>query len=310
MDGYTLSYQLRQLFSESASGTWLDTVTSYDYLYQAAIATSMRLNSPTTTQTITTVASQTNYALNANYLKMYLTDNQNKHFVKYYDGTNYSWVYWRDYAAIVLANQTTSVSIPDSFTIREKAAASADTGTCTTAGDETDNESTLTDTAATFSTTGISAGDWIHNTTDGSHGIVLSVTDNTHLICALYGGTDNEWDTSDAYTITLQPRLELVFDPPPSTASHTATVYYVQRPDPVYSNYKSYPFYPTLTPALVHYAAWMYKYRDQAPDYGDRFYRTWDNATRAMNHTLNEGKVKGGFKVNLIKSASRSGSWK
>jgi len=304
MDGYTLLYQLRQLLNESSTATWLDTQSSYDYLYQSAIMLSNRINMPTTTQTITTVADQTNYPLNADYLKMYLTDNQNRYFVKYYDGTSYYWVYWRDYAGVVLANQTTSVKIPDSFTIRDRAASDPDTGTCTTAADETNNEATLTDSAATFTTTGVSAGDWIHNTTDASHGVVVSVTSETALVSALYGGTDNEWDDSDAYKITMQPRLELVFDPPPSTASHSVTVYYVQKPAPVYSYYRSYKFYPALMPALVHYAAWLYKYRDRQPDYGDVFYKTWDNACRNVNQMLNSGIIRKGYGVNFIKRAS------
>lgn len=308
MDGYTLTYQLRQLLSESSGGTWIDTVTSYDFLYQAAIMTAHRTGTPTSTQAITTAASTSTYALNADFLKLYLQDDSGQYFLKYYDGTSYYWIYWRDYAAIVLANQTTAVTIPHVFTIRDKAAVSADTGTATSDGDETNNESTLTDTAATFVASNISAGDWIHNTIDGSHGVVLSVTDATHLVCALHGGTDNEWDTNDAYTITLQPRLELVFDPAPSTVSHTATVYYVQKPTPVYSLYRSYNFNPSLTPALVNYAAWLYKYRDQQPNYGDVFYRAWDMATRNMNNMINDSRNRKGYRVSFIKSASRTGT--
>ena len=307
MDGNTLLYQLRQVLNESSGATWLDTRTSYDLLYQAATATAFRINSPTTTQSITTVASQTNYALNADYLKMYLTDSQDRNFIKYYDGTSYYWLYWREYGALVLGNQTTSVKIPESFTIRDRAKESVYTGT-SAAADETNNESILTSSGATFVTSGVSAGDWIHNTTDASHGVVTSVTSNTVLTCCLYGGTDNEWDTSDAYKIVMQPRLEVVFDPPPSTASHTATVYYVQKPAPVYTDYGFYKFNPTLTPSLVHYAAWLYKYRDRQPDFGDAFYKTWDMSTRNMNTILNQGLNRGGYRVNFIKNSSGSRS--
>jgi hypothetical protein len=310
MDGNTLNFQLRQILNESSGATWLDTRTSYDYLYQAAIATAFKIKSPTTTQDITTVASQTNYALNADFLRMYLTDDQNRYYIKYYDGTSYYWLYWREYGAIVLGNRTTAVKIPDSFTIRDASALTVATGTATSAGTATNNECTLTDTAATFVTSKIEAGDWIHNTTDGAHGVVISVTDQTHLVCAIYGGTTNDWSAggTDSYKITPQPRLELVFDPAPSTASHTVTVYYVQKPDPVYSDYRSYKLNPSLTPALVNYAAWLYKYRDRQPDYGDMFYKTWDMAVRNMNTILDQSLNRGGYKVNFIKRASRSWS--
>lgn len=61
------------------------------------------------------------------------------------------------------------------------------------------NVSVLADSGATW-TTDQWAGYFIKNTTDGSWAKVVSNTTNT-ITGTLYGGTDNDWDTSDAYSI-------------------------------------------------------------------------------------------------------------
>lgn len=63
------------------------------------------------------------------------------------------------------------------------------------------NASTLTDSAADFLNWGVEVGDTIANTTDGSSGTITAVTATT-ISVALSGGTDDDFDTSDAYTIT------------------------------------------------------------------------------------------------------------
>lgn len=85
----------------------------------------------------------------------------------------------------------------------------AATGTVTTA-DATGV--TLTDSAASFLTTA-AISDIVFNETDGSTGIVSSVDSNTQLTCsALTGGTDNQFDTPDAYSVvTPVTYTDLVF---------------------------------------------------------------------------------------------------
>ncbi len=61
------------------------------------------------------------------------------------------------------------------------------------------DSSVLTDGNATFQDDGIEAGDIIFNTTDGSYGTISAVTSTT-ITANLTGGTDNDWDTDDAYT--------------------------------------------------------------------------------------------------------------
>ncbi len=62
---------------------------------------------------------------------------------------------------------------------------------------------TLTDTSGTFLTE-TSVGSLVTNTTDGSTGVIASITDDNNLVLTgsgLSGGSDNQWDSADAYTI-------------------------------------------------------------------------------------------------------------
>jgi len=68
---------------------------------------------------------------------------------------------------------------------------------------------TLTDTGATFVSDGVVAGLTIKNTTDSSEALVTSVDSETVITHgALKDGTDNNWDTSDAYSVDGIPNLQ------------------------------------------------------------------------------------------------------
>lgn len=61
---------------------------------------------------------------------------------------------------------------------------------------------TLTDTGATFSSNGVVPGDVVRNRTDASSiASVLTVTENVLVTDGLTGGTDDQFDSSDAYDI-------------------------------------------------------------------------------------------------------------
>lgn len=193
--------------------------------------------------------------------------------------------------------KASSQSIPGSFAIRDKQSLySQITGTATSDGDASGGECTLTDTSGVFITTDyVSPADIIHNTTDASDGVVLSITSATALKCALFGGTDNEWDSSDAYVIQPQGRLELYFNPPPSTSGHIVRVDFIERPGPVYSDYGVYRFRQQAMEAIINRAAFNYKYRDSEPDFGDRLFQLWDMEVRKeianLNPYLNRRKL-------------------
>ena len=62
-----------------------------------------------------------------------------------------------------------------------------------------DDAAILTDENADFVNDGIETGDLIFNTTDGSYGSITAVTATT-ISATLAHGSDNDWDTDDAYT--------------------------------------------------------------------------------------------------------------
>lgn len=298
MDGQSLLYKLRQLLNEDADSGFLDKRTSYDYLWEAAIEFVNRTACLKSTQTITTVAAQTGYTLNADFLNMYMKDSSNRLYIKYNNGSADTFVTWKDYESIVYSNNTSSQSIPGSFSIIDDATLDSQvSGSATSAGALSGGQATLTDTATDFSD--VSAGDVIHNTTDASDGMVLSKTSSTVLVTALLGGTNNAWAINDAYIIQPQGRLKLVLDGPPLTAGHTITVYYVQRPAPVYSDYGVYRFPLQYSDAIVKYAAFLYKFKDREPNFGHTWYGIFDRQVRMASSALNKSFIRKGFTVNL-----------
>jgi hypothetical protein len=307
MDGQTLTRELADIIREDPTTSgFMRKLASYDWLYQAAVEVTRRTQCLTSTQTITTVASQRTYDLNADFLWLYLKSNTNEYFLKYNNGTNDTFITWRDLDPMIIGNQTTAVSIPNNFCIVDKSTTPAQiTGTATGTGTLNNSESTLTDSLAPFAT--VSVGDEVHNVTSVSDGIVLSVTSTSALITAIFTATDgvDAWAISDNYVIVPQGRKQVYLDPPPLTSGHTITVNYVQKPTPVYSPYRSYRFDNLNKGVLVKYAAWLYKYRDREPSYGDAFYKYFEVECSRMVKQSGRERNKYSFKVNFMK---RSGS--
>lgn len=236
--------------------------------------------------------------MNADYTRLYLRDSSGNYFVKYNDGTNDRFITFKPYESIIHDNLTTAVTIPQRFTVLDKASLySRLSGTATATSAISAGESTLTDSAGDFSN--VSAGDSIHNTTDGSDGIVLSKTSSTALITALFGGTLNQWTSGNAYVIQPQGRYQLILEPPPSTAGHTVTVEYIQRPDPVFSSYGTYRFGLQFMEPLIEYAAFKYKYRDREPNFGDYWFKHFDRICRQNQYNMNQSLRRTGLAVNL-----------
>lgn len=298
--------RLEQILGEDENATWMNDKTSYYFLWEGAKRYVAKTNCLTSYQDITTVADQTNYTLDAKYMKLYLRDSSNRFYARYYDTSNYTFLVWKDYEDIVRANKvasTDAVEVPTHFSIRDKQSLySQITGTATSAGAASGGECTLTDTAGLFTTTDyVSAGDTIHNTTDGSDGVVLSVTDANNLQCALFGGTDNEWGSSDAYVIQPQGRSEFILYPPPDDASDTVRVEYIERPEPVFSDYGMYRLPQQGLEAVIDYAAGKYKYRDKDIKEAREFLMNWDMKVKEDHANMRPMLKKRGFTVNLRK---------
>ncbi len=207
--------------------------------------------------TLTTVAGQQAYGLPPDFIDLYLTDAAVRYFVKYNDATNECWPGLTSYEKIVRDNQTTAKNTPSCFCIRDKyAASSVITGTATSSGAKSHGQCTLTDTTKLFTTTHrVWPRDIIHNETDGSDGVVLSVTDSTHLVCALAGGNLDAWGSADAYLIQPAVEREIYLDAPSGTSGHTMTVEYVCMPSPVYSDYGTWRFPNRICRAIAAGAA-------------------------------------------------------
>lgn len=310
MDGKSLTNGLADVLNETVSSSdFLSSRASYDFIYEAALEFCRRTRALTSTQTITTVADQASYDINPDFLMLYLRDNENRYVVKYNDGTNDYFIPFRPYEAVSYANQTTSTLIPSYFSILDNQTLTTRiTGSATSSGALSNGETTLNDSGAPFAS--VEVGDDIHNTTDGSDGIVLTVTSTSALVTALFGGTDNDWDSSDAYVIVPQGRKKLYLDPPPSTAGHTITFLYIQKPEPVYSPYMTYRFDRQYQPALIKYAAWLYKYKDSEPNFGDSWYRYWDQQCRMASRTEHKSFDKLRMRVNMSVRSYGNRSWR
>lgn len=296
MDGKEVLEQLYDLVNESSTSSFISRKLAFAYVNEAAIEFVERTNCLRTTQSITTVADQQEYTLNADFLKLYLADDYNNKYIKYNDGTNTSLVFETDYTDIYSKTTTTSTAIPPGFSIIDDAQDSRLTGTTTSDGASTYGESVLTDSGADFSD--VSAGDIVHNVTDGSDGYVIE-PGTTTLTTALFNGTANDWTTSDAYVIQPQGRLKLVLENPSSTAGHTITVPYIQRPKPVYSDYGAFRFQPQQLAAIIKYAAWLIKYKDSDQNMANAWYVAWDKQIRAKASELNNTFLRKGFTLNL-----------
>ena len=312
MDGYTILTQLRQAIGESETSTWPNAKLSYECLYRAAVASADRSGILTGLEVITTVADQAAYRLNVNYLRLYLMTDQNQHYIKYDDGTSHFFLYFENLTSIVSNDASSSVLIPQRFSIKDSDQITQVTGLATSTGSLTNTytlfgeslgKTTLTSTSTSFDSVRI--GDIVHNTTDDSHGVVIGLVDTHNVVCALFEGTNNYFTSGDAFIINPQMRYEIYLDPPPSTSGHTFTVWYIKKPNPVYSAYERYDF-PDDFNGLVSRAAWEYKYRDREPNYGDRYYTGWDMGMKRLGKATNRAKQRKGFGVNFVKPASSS----
>ena len=301
MDGHDLKRRLYQLLNEDESAGWLDERTTFDYLYEAACEFNNRTKRLTSYQEIATVEDQTEYSLNSDFLSIFLKDRNGDYFIEISDGTNTYHLIWKDYEDILYDNNTTSVEFPTHFTILDGDLPDRVTGAATSDGAVSNDVCTLTSTTSDF--TDVSPGSIVHNTTDTSHGIVLSKTSTTALVTALFAGTNNDWTTADAFIIQPAAGYKLILDPPPSEDDYTVTVRYVQRPAPVYSDYGVYRFPIDAAPAIIKYAFWLYKYRDREPNFADALYRFWETQIRRYAGLINEASRQKHFTVNLRRRA-------
>lgn len=291
MDGKDLLRRHKQLLNIKSTDTNYDERTGYDYLYAAAKQWVLETECLTSYQTITTVASTAIYTINGDYLSMYLKHND-RYYLKYYDGTSYYFLYFKPYEQVIFDNDTTAVSVPGYFTITD------DPTLDTLISDAADNAGTTVGGKCTFTMDtavfgDVTPGDIIHTPVDGADGIVLKTESTaTTLEVALFGGDNADINATEAFIIQPRKRFLLQFDPPCKTGEHTVTFYYLRSPRPVYSDYDVYEIAYEYPDVLCQYAAWLYKYRDQEPQFGDAFYKYWDMQIKNYRRLTNKGLAR------------------
>ena len=303
MDGKLLLRELRDLLNEQDNSSWFNDFTGYNYLFQAAIEFVGRTNCLHGEATITTVANQQTYDLPADFLQLYVRDDNNTHVVKYYNTSSYQMIPYRSYERVYYEDQTTAQSIPNYFSIMDsqltRQSALRVTGTSTFAGASVGGAVLVADTTSRlchvcltgilFTTPRTVPTGWFWSSRAQRricHGDVW--WHKQRLECW-------RWLCDSA-----ERRYQLVLDPKPLTSGHTVYVPYTQRPVPVFSDYGIYRFPDRVFPAIVKYAFWLYKYRDSQPKVGDAMYQYFDQATKRWGSGISERlREMSRFRVNL-----------
>ena len=262
MDGAKLKQLVLDfLDEESESDLYADSRKMYENLDLAAgifVRETMCLHADTD---ITTVADQQSYDLPPGFIDLYMKNSRDRFIVRYYDGDTYSFPILTSPEAIYKSNLTESIDTPGKFCIIDKPdkedliQGSADTDGAASGGQCTLHDASMSFTSANM----VYPRDIIHNTSDGSTGYVLSVTDATHLVCALFGGTGNEWASGNNYIIQPAAEKQIKLEAPAESAGHTINVPYVCMPSPVFSDYGFWRFTPRSCRAICSGAASMFK---------------------------------------------------
>lgn len=295
MDGQDLIRRYKELLHIKSTDTDFNLRTGFDYLYAAAREWVIQTECLTTTQSITTVASQAGYTLDGDYLSMYLKHND-RYYLKYNDGTSDYFLYFKPYEEVIFDNDTTPVSVPSYFTITDDPTLdNLISSSANATGTHVGGKSTLAVASAAFAD--VTPGDIVHNTKTGNvcDGVVVGYTSTTSIATCIFLATTGaaaSWASADTFYIQPRKRFLLQFDPPPSTKDHTATFYYLPSPNPVYSSYDAYTIAYEYPDALCQYGAWLYKYRDQEPKFGDAFYKYWDMQIKNYRRLTNKGLAR------------------
>jgi hypothetical protein len=210
---------------------------------------------------ITTVEDQQAYDLPPGFIDLYMRSRAGVYFIKFNDTSNDSFPVQTSYDRIFRSNYTTSQTVPSRFAIMDKedkedliqgtadAHSAAEHGQCT-----------LQDDSMLFTSTNkVYPRDNVHNEIDESDGYVLTVTDDTHLVTALFGGTTNDWELAQAYTIQPAAEKQIILNAPSATAGCTITIPYSAMPAPVFSEYGFWRFPPRVCKAIAAGAAALFK---------------------------------------------------
>lgn len=277
MDGKTMLRTLEGILNEVSTSAFLDTFLSYEFLDKAATDYVRETIGFSRNEGIITVVSQQEYSLPPDFLDFRIRDSKHRHVIRYYDNVNdqYFWPYLKSYDHVYTANRaniTGNKNIPDYFAVTDSDIESQVTGTAQAgSGTLSGGECTLVGTSGKFS--GVHARDTVHDTSSGYHGIVLEVETTSQLKVALFNdGVPVATASGSAFLIQPAAHKKMVFSDPSETAGHLIEARYYGLQDPVFSQYRIWPFRPSACYAICKKAAFEYKYRDRDPNFGDKLY--------------------------------------
>lgn len=289
MDGKAFLRAIRYELNEPSDSEFLDDRFSYEKINEAAEIFVEETRCITGSQSITTVTDEAVCDLNADFLSLFIKDPEGNYYITYDSNPLEA----KDYEKIIVAGNASGT--PKYFAIIDDASLPSQvSGTTTSAGSEVGGECTLTDSGATFVTNGVVTGDLVHNTSDQSTGYVVSISGETAVVTALFDGSDNDWTSGDNYVIQPQNRKQVVLDPPPDTVK-TVVVYYVKKPEPVYSDYRTNRIDAHYHHLLVKYAVWAYKLRDKVPQEGEKMFQVWLESVRKAKDKIDRTRLRKGW---------------
>lgn len=230
----------------------------YDSLDAAALLYVRETKGITKTCTITTVAGQQSYDLSPDFIRITFKDRHGRLRGKYVYGDNTAWPAVRSYDAIFLANRSESQETPTCFAVIDKPdAETMIEGTTTAAGAVSGGKAQLTDASAAFSGQ-VYARDTIVNTTRNSSGVVVTVTDDTHIQCALFPDGINSWRIGDGYRIQPQARRQVMLDAPSQSSGHFLILPYAAQQSPVYCESDAWRLDAVACRAIAQEAAYLF----------------------------------------------------
>ena len=305
--GVDIQGRINLALAEPNTSQWIDLKGSFDYCYEAAKDFTKETNCWVQTQTISTVANQAAYPLNPDFLEVLTKDDNNFGLVEYAIGSSVTWLNWESYNSYLQNNNP--VGTPTNYAICAAPLNARITGTVTTGSTETGGETSLIDSNQTLFSS-LYPGDSVVDTTSGNYGFVIAAgTNPTTAMFDMSGRSSSyaSWSIAHTYMVQMQPRYQILLDPPPSVTGQTVTVTYLAKPLPVYSDYGTYPFATGYEEAIIAYAAWKYKYRDsKMKNQGDPLYMIYERDMRKAKNVHGKAAGKQGFRVNFIAPSARS----
>lgn len=305
--GGELYRAVREAYGEDNYSAWADVLTIFTYCYDAAMDINQRLQILKSSTTISTVASTREYNLPYDFQQLYLKNDDEDYVIRINDGTSDYDITEREYEAVWVENDTNTVAIPDSFSVKlASSQPSAISITSNASGAVDANFESLCSTATASAFASANVGDSVLIL--GKPGRVTYKTSNTSLQVAMEDG----YGVPNTTTVVIIPvsLWALYFSPIPSTSSYTITVPYLKKPDGVFSYNRSYNLDQALQPALVAYCVSKLKERDRATSDAAYFMQQYEAVVRSQGSKYRSKKLTKGYRVNMKKDFRDYRSWR